>query len=70
MVPAASKAWAENGVTVFAIGIREGISHAGLAAIAGNADRALLVENFAAISEITSTLLKKVCKTIGKRVNK
>ena len=68
-MPAASKAWAKNGVTVYAIGIGKGISHEGLTAIAGIDDRALEVENFAAISEITSTLLKKVCKTVGERVS-
>ena len=65
-VPSASKAWSDDGVTVFAIGIGRGISHEGLKAIAGAEERALEVDNFEAISKIATSLLKKVCKTVGK----
>ena len=64
-VPAASKLWADEGITVFAVGIGKGISHDGLKAIAGADDRAMEVENFAAIGEVAKPLLKKVCKPIG-----
>ena len=64
-VPAASKAWADDGVTVFAIGIGKGISHEGLKDIAGDDERAFEIDNFEAISELATSLLKKVC-TVGK----
>merc|ERR1712168_627997 len=51
-VPAASKAWADDGVTVFAIGIGSGVSHKGLKDIAGSDDRAFEVSNFEAIGEM------------------
>ena len=65
-VPAASQKWTKDGVTVFAIGIGEGISHAGLKAIAGADERVLEVKNFEALGEMAKKLLKKVCNTVGK----
>ena len=64
-VPDASKAWADDGVTVFAIGIGSGVSHKGLKDIAGANERAFEVDNFEAISEMAKGLLKKVCKNVG-----
>ena len=64
-VPAASKLWADEGITVFAVGIGNKISNDGLKAIAGADDRAMEVSDFAAIGEVAKTLLKKVCKTLG-----
>ena len=65
-VPAASQAWAKEGVTVFAIGIGSGISDKGLRAISGSEERAFVVDNFDAIGEMAKSLLKKVCVKIGK----
>merc|ERR1739838_862563 len=69
-VPAASKAWAADGVTVFAIGIGKGMEgtagHQGLKDIAGDDERAFSVENFEAIGEMAKSLLKKVCKNLEK----
>ena len=68
-VPAASKAWAADGVTVFAIGIGKGMEgtagHQGLKDIAGDDERAFSVENFEAIGEMAKSLLKKVCTKVG-----
>ena len=66
LVPAATQKWAKDGVTVFAIGIGQGISHDGLKAIAGADERVMEVDNFEAIGEMAKTLLKKVCNTVGK----
>merc|ERR1739838_123875 len=69
-VPAASKAWAADGVTVFAIGIGKGMEgtagHQGLKDIAGDDERAFSVENFEAIGEMAKSLLKKVCTKVEK----
>ena len=65
-VPAASRKWLKDGVTVFAIGIGRGISHAGLKDIAGADERVLEVKNFEALGEMAKKLLKKVCNTVGK----
>ena len=67
-MPAASKAWADDGVTVFAIGIGSGISRQGLVDIAGADERALEVDSFEAISELATSLLKKVC-VVGKHAH-
>jgi len=64
-VPAASQKWIKDGVTVFAIGIGQEISRAGLKDIAGADERVLEVENFEALGETANTLVKKVCKTAG-----
>ena len=73
-VPAASKAWADDGVTVFAIGIGKGMEgtagHQGLKDIAGDEERAFSVENFEAIGEMAKSLLKKVCTKVGKSLIK
>ena len=60
-MPAASKAWADDGVRVFAIGITNGISRQGLIDIAGAEERVLQVENFDAIAALAKSLLHKVC---------
>ena len=65
-VPAASKKWLEDGVTLFAIGIGPDISHAGLKDIAGADERVLVAKNFEALGEMAKTLVKKVCKTVSK----
>ena len=64
-VPAASKAWANDKVTVFAIGIGDQISLEGLKAIAGADERAFQVANYEALGKLASSLLKEVCE-IGK----
>ena len=68
-VSAASEAWSKAGVTVFAIGIGNGVSHKGLKDIAGADDRAFEVDNFEAIGEMAKALLKKVCTKVGKLCN-
>jgi len=65
-VPSATKAWADDGVTVFAIGIGAKLKHKGLAEIAGADNRAFEVENFDAIAELAKGLLKQVCKEVVK----
>ena len=66
-VPAASQKWLKDGVTVFAIGIGRGISHAGLKDIAGADERVLEVKDFEALGEMANTLVKKVCKSAGEK---
>ena len=63
-VPAASKAWADHGVTVFAIGINDQISDQGLLDIAGDEERAFRVNDFAAISQLAKPLLKEICAEV------
>ena len=63
-VPAASKAWADHGVTVFAIGISDQISDQGLLDIAGDEERAFRVNDFAAISQLAKPLLKEICAEV------
>ena len=64
-IPAASKAWSDNGITVFAIGIGRYIGRKSLTEIAGAEERALHVKNVRAISGLAESLLKKVC-AVGK----
>ena len=65
-VPSAAQAWAEDGVTVFAIGIGSNVKHDGLKAIAGADERAFEVATFDAIADIASGLLKHICEKAGK----
>jgi len=69
-VPAASKAWKDAGVTVYALGIGSGIQHQGLVDIAGDEKRAFAVKNFAEIGEKAKSLLKDVCKDVEKKREK
>jgi len=62
-VPAASKAWAGIGATVFAVGIGGQISQEGLIDIAGSEDRILSVSDFA-IGREANSLLVKVCAAL------
>jgi len=62
-VPAASKAWAGIGATVFAVGIGGQISQEGLIDIAGSEDRILSVADFA-IGREANSLLVKVCAAL------
>jgi len=62
-VPAASKAWAGIGATVFAVGIGGQISQEGLIDIAGSEDRILSVSDFA-IGREADSLLVKVCAAL------
>ena len=64
-VPAASAAWADDGVKVYAIGIGSGISYEGLRSISGSDSRALVVDNFEDIGVLAQSLLKKVCEAVG-----
>ena len=61
-MPAASQAWADDGVTVFAIGIGGGIDQQGLTDIAGAEERALRAKDFDAIAELATSLMQKICK--------
>ena len=61
-VPAASKAWANDEVSVFAIGIGDKISQEGLRIIAGADERAFQIANYAALGKLASSLLKEVCE--------
>ena len=65
-VPSASQKWMDDGVTVFAIGIGQGISRSGLKDIAGADDRVLEVANFEALGGIIQTLLRKIFQTVSK----
>ena len=64
-VPAASQAWADDGVTVYAIGIGSRIDQQALIDIAGSEERALRAKNFDAIAALATSLMQKVC-TVGK----
>jgi len=62
--PAASKAWRDEGVSVIAVGIGEGINMEGLAAISGSKTRALRAKSYLRITDIIDSLLVKICKEI------
>jgi len=61
---AASKAWADQDVTVFAEGIGNQVPESGLYKIAGSMDRIETVANFESIGTKAKSLLVKVCKAI------
>ena len=66
VVRSATKAWAQNGATVMAIGIGISISGAGLKEVAGVDGPSFRVANFRDIHNHASALLKQVCKTVVK----
>jgi len=63
-VPQASKLWAEDEVSVFAIGIGNNIRHSLLAKTAGAEQRVYQVDNFEEIANIAKGLLDQVWNTI------
>jgi len=63
-VPAASKAWADDGVSVFAIGIGGHIGQKSLIDIAGAEERALHVKTFDDIATLATSFLHKVFKCV------
>ena len=63
-VPAASKAWADDGVTVFAIGIGTRIGQKSLIDIAGAEERAFHVKTFDDIATMATSLMHKVFKCV------
>jgi len=63
----ASKAWADQNVAVFAVGIGNMISESGLEKIAGSNERIMTVANFKSIGRKAKSLLVKVCKAIPNR---
>ena len=65
-VPKASKLWAEDEVSVFAIGIGNNIRHSLLAKTAGAEERVYQVDNFEEIANIAKGLLDQVWNTISK----
>ena len=60
-VPAASKAWADDEVAVYAIGIGSGIDQQGLIDIAGTEERVLRAKDFDAIAALAKNLMHQVC---------
>ena len=64
VVRSATKAWAQNGATVMAIGIGISISDAGLEEVAGDEGQSFRVANFEDIHNHASALLKQVCITV------
>jgi len=63
-LPKASKAWADQGVTVFAVGIGDKIPLLGLQRVAGSKERIMTVADFKSIGREAKSLLVKVCKAI------
>merc|ERR1719383_626635 len=60
-VPEASKAWANDGVTVLAVGIGSKITKENLAAVSGSEERAFKIRKYRHIARLAKSLLKKVC---------
>jgi len=63
-VPAASKAWAGIGATVFAVGIGKKPTKKGLIDIAGSKDRIKTVTDFDAIGKEAKSLLVQICEEV------
>jgi len=61
----ASQKWAENNVTVFAVGIGSEVERETLRKIAGNESRILWAEDFDQLANITNDLKKIVCVAVG-----
>ena len=60
-MPEASKAWANDGVTVFAVGIGSKITKENLTAVSGANERAFKIRKYRHIARLAKSLLKKVC---------
>ena len=64
----ASQKWAENNVTVFAVGIGSEVERETLRKIAGNESRILWAEDFDQLANITNDLKKIVCVEVGENI--